>query len=65
MHPIDILKYGNHTVLNNLDDFPKNELYTSGACGYWSVKDIIAHLGSYELVLVEVLNGFLDSGPTV
>jgi hypothetical protein len=29
----------------------------------WSVKDIIAHLASYEHLLVEILSGFLEGGP--
>ena len=37
-----------------------------GACGEWSVKDIIAHLATYEQVIVDVLQTFLDkkSEPT-
>ena len=61
MHPVDVLKYGHATVLTTLEPFPDREWYTSGACGYWSVKDLIAHIGSFELVLAEVLNNLLDS----
>ena len=35
-----------------------------GACGVWSVKDIIAHLASYEEVLVDVLSTFVGRHPT-
>ena len=63
MNPNDILKYGHLTVLGTIENFPKQQWYTSGACGYWSVKDLIAHLSSFELVLVETLNNFLDPGP--
>lgn len=64
MNPNDILKYGHLTVMGTIKNFPKEQWYTSGACGYWSVKDLIAHLSSFELVLVEILNNFLEPGPT-
>ena len=35
-----------------------------GACGVWSCKDIIAHLASFEHVLVDILATFLGSDPT-
>jgi hypothetical protein len=58
------LKYGQLTVHSTLKDFPEAEWYTAGACGVWSVKEIIAHLASYEQMLVEVVSTFLDGGPT-
>ena len=64
MNATDILKYGQLTVLQTLDGFPETELETAGACGVWSVKDIIAHLASYEEVLVDVLSGFVGRHPT-
>jgi hypothetical protein len=64
MNTIDILKYGHQTVLTTFNQFPEAELNTPGACGVWSVKDIMAHLASYEHLLVEVLSGFLEGGPT-
>ena len=62
MNATDILKYGHLTVLQTIDGFPASEWETPGACGVWSVKDIIAHLASYEHVLVDVLATFLDTG---
>lgn len=62
MNPSDILKYGQRTVMQALDAFPQTELETPGACGYWSVKDILAHLTSYERVLVDVLTSFVIPG---
>ena len=55
MNAIDILKYGHQTVLQTLNGFPTTAWDTTGTCGEWSVKDIIAHLASYELVLVDIL----------
>ena len=64
MNTMDILKYGHLTVLRTIESFPKAEWYTSGACGYWSVKDLISHLSSFELMLEDVLNNLLDGRPT-
>lgn len=62
MNAADILKYGQLTVLQTIEGFPESAWETSGACGVWSVKDIIAHLASYECVLEEVLATFMG-GP--
>jgi hypothetical protein len=43
-------------VLQALDDFPEAQWDQPGACGSWSVKDTVAHLTSYEQLLVEVLH---------
>lgn len=50
-----ILFYGQKAVLDALDTVTKDLLETKGACGVWSVKDILAHLASYEHVLNEVV----------
>jgi len=60
----DVLKYGNLTLLRTIEGLPEADWMARGVCGWWSVKDIVAHLTSYELVLVEVLTSFLGSGPT-
>lgn len=64
MNATDILKYGDATFHQSFKDLPEPHWNTPGACGYWSVRDIVAHLASYELVLVDVLTGFLGGGPT-
>jgi Mycothiol maleylpyruvate isomerase N-terminal domain len=60
MNAVDILKYGHLTVIQTLDGFPESAWELPGACGVWSVKDIIAHLASYEQVLVDILGTFAD-----
>lgn len=60
----DILMYGNRTLMTTLDGIPLDKWLTGGVCGWWSVKDIIAHLASYELALVEVLGNLVDGRPT-
>jgi hypothetical protein len=64
MNATDILKYGQRTVLQTIDNFPETAWATADACGVWSVKDIIAHLTSYEQVLVDILTSFTSGGPT-
>ena len=46
MHALDVLKYGNLTVLRALKDLPPDDWQTPGVCGRWSVREIIAHLAS-------------------
>jgi hypothetical protein len=64
MNATDILTYGQLTVLQAIDGVPEAAWETAGACGFWSVKDIIAHLASYELVLVDILTIFTGGGST-
>jgi hypothetical protein len=64
MNAIDILKYGHFTFLASLEGLSDAEIEQGGVCGVWSTKNIIAHLASYEHVLVEVLQAFLGGGAT-
>ncbi len=64
MNATDILKYGQRTVLQTIEGFPETAWEAPGACGIWSVKDIIAHLASYEEVLVDILSRFVGRHPT-
>lgn len=64
MNASDILKYGHLTVERAVDGLPESAWEAPGACGFWSVKNIIAHLASFEHVLVEVLAGFVEPMPT-
>ncbi len=64
MNAADILKYGHQTALQSIANFPETAWETPGACGYWSVKDIIAHLTSYEEVLVDILTSLMGKGST-
>ena len=55
MNALDILKYGHQTVQQTLDGLHDEDWKKPGACGAWSIQDIIAHLASFELMLVDVL----------
>jgi hypothetical protein len=60
MHSADILKYGHQTILQAVEGLAEPDWYISGACGVWSVREIIAHLASLEHLLVEILQSLLD-----
>lgn len=64
MNANDILKYGQGTIMQTVEGMPEDAWETSGVCGVWSAKDVIAHLASYEELLAEVLSGFTGGGPT-
>lgn len=63
MNALDILKYGQATLIQAIDDFPSQAQETPGACGVWSVKDIVAHLTSYEHVLLDIVSDFVGVPP--
>lgn len=64
MNVHDVLMYGHLWVHKHLEGLTDAQCLVSGVCGFWSVKDIIAHLASYEYVLVEALCSFVEPGPT-
>ncbi len=64
MNATDILKYGQGTILQTIGGFPEASWEKAGACGVWSVKDILAHLTSYEEVLVDILSAFVGRHAT-
>jgi len=61
MNVLDILKYGNLTLLGSVEGLAESDWEVGGVCGVWSVKDIMAHLASYEHMLAEVLDTFLGA----
>lgn len=63
MNAGDILTYGHGTILQTIDGFPDVAWETGGVCGVWSTKEVIAHLASYEQLLIEVLSAFTGGGP--
>ena len=64
MNAKDVLHYGQDFVLRNLVDLPMAQWETQNVCGWWSTKDILSHLTSFECVLNESLQTFLGGGPT-
>lgn len=64
MNAHDILMYGHLWVLKHVDDLTPEEWGHPNVCGYWSCKDILAHLASFEWLLTEVMGSFTGSAPT-
>lgn len=64
MNSATILHDAYCTLTEATSQIPWAEWTIPGACGSWSVKDIVAHMASYEQVTVEVLTGFLRTAPT-
>ena len=60
----DVMKYGHEMVVQSVDGLPEPDWLTPGVCGSWSVKDVIAHLASAELLIADVLESLVGSGPT-
>src|SRR5690606_19110765 len=59
MNACDILKYGHTFVLRILKGLPYEDWDTPNVCGTWSTREIIAHLASFDQVLIELLTGFV------
>lgn len=55
MNARDVMRYGHETVLRAVDGLTGEEWKRPGVCGVWSTRQILAHLGSYEEVVADVL----------
>ena len=64
MNTAALLDQSHMLVLQTVEDFPEDQWDTPGACGEWSVKDTIAHLTSYEHLLVDLLGALVNDTPT-
>jgi uncharacterized protein (TIGR03083 family) len=62
MNATDILKYGHATFMRSFEGLPETDWDTPSVCGFWSVRNLVAHLASYEQTLSEVLTSFLGGG---
>jgi len=61
MHGADVLHYGHDFLLRALDGLDESHYDKEAICGVWTVKDVIAHLASHELVFIEILNTVLGN----
>lgn len=64
MNALDVLQYGNLTFIKTVQAVPLVIRDEPGVCGGWSVKDIIAHLTSFEILLLEIFQNLLTRSPT-
>jgi hypothetical protein len=64
MNATDVLRYGQLTLLGAVERVPDSIEDRPGACGVWSIKDIVAHLSSYEAVLIDILGSAIEDRAT-
>ena len=55
MNAADVVMYGQGTFLAGLDNVPQSEWDLPDVCGYWSVRQIVTHIASYEAMFADVL----------
>ncbi len=55
MNTEERLEKGNMSVLQAVEDLPEAQWDLPGACGNWSIKETVAHLASYEQLLITIL----------
>lgn len=60
----EILENSHQLVIRTLEDLPEEEWDLPGACGEWSVKEVLAHLTSYEHLLVDIFKTFQGEEPS-
>lgn len=65
MNTGDVLKYGHLTVQRSIDGLAEADWHSPGVCGVWSVKEILAHLASFEQMLADLLKSLLGSSDTL
>ncbi|HSG85965.1 MAG TPA: DinB family protein [Candidatus Limnocylindrales bacterium] len=58
MNAIDVLMYGQRTLRGAIDRLGPDDWTAPGALGTWTAKDIVGHLGAFEVRFVETLSGF-------
>lgn len=65
MNIATILYYGQKDLSSALAKVSAEQQNTAGACGKWSIHDVLAHLYSYEQYMYEVVTTILfPSAPT-
>ena len=63
MNPHDILRYGQEMVDALIDRLGPAD-WEATALGTWTTKDLVGHLGAFEVRFAEVLAGFAGDTPT-
>jgi hypothetical protein len=63
VNPLDILGYGQATVDGLIDRYTPAH-WEAVALGTWTTKDLVGHLGVFEVRFAEVLSTFAGEQPT-
>jgi hypothetical protein len=60
MNTIDVLVYGQRTVVRTMARYRPDD-WTKIALGVWTSKDLLGHLGAFEVRFADVLATFVDA----
>ena len=64
MHALNMLEYGHQMVLDTVTKVEPGLAGMPGACGEWSIKDIVAHLASFEALILDAIASLTPGGAT-
>jgi uncharacterized protein (TIGR03083 family) len=59
VNPVDILRYGQRTIDELVDRLRPGD-WEAVALGAWTTKDLVGHLGAFEVRFADILATFLD-----
>jgi hypothetical protein len=62
MNPVDMMMYGQRTIDALIDRLEPAD-WTAIALGVWTTKDLVGHLGAFEVRFAEVLAPFVGETP--
>ena len=62
MNALDVLMYGQRTVRSTIDRYGPDD-WGRIALGVWTAKDLLGHLGAFEVRFADVLATFVDAPP--
>ena len=60
MNVIDVLMYGQRTVVRTMDRYQPDD-WSRIALGVWTAKDLLGHLGAFEVRFADVLATFVGA----
>jgi hypothetical protein len=60
MNTIDVLMYGQRTVVRTMARYQPDD-WSKIALGVWTSKDLLGHLGAFEVRFADVLATFVDA----
>jgi hypothetical protein len=63
MNAIDVLMYGQRTILATMSRYRPDD-WDRIALGVWTAKDLLGHLGAFEVRFADILAQFVDAPPT-
>ena len=62
VNPVDMMRYGHRDIEHVLARLRPDD-WTAIALGVWTTKDLVGHLGAFEVRFADVLAGFVGERP--